>query len=350
MLSWLRRWLKPASRQGHASVSETVDGGTLNVADDRSATDASLAPLPDEREIAVLHCRELFLASGIRAPDLTEQEHDWLQARREQLRGGSEDLTALVPRLPAVMPRLMVAVNEPGKTSARELAALIEADAVLAANVLKVVNSPAFRTRREDVDSLDQAVIVMGFAGIREAIAAAAISPIMGFDRDPRLDPQALRLVWPLTLRTAAAVRKAAQRAGFLDAFELYLAALTHNSGLMTLLRSLDSLDEAKPSEAFIAGLETMARRYSAAIARGWNLPEVTASCLDGWAAHRHSDEASALLGQAVAYMQVTALAGSGRMDANLVERMRRQLPYYAQDWGDADMLSGRVRDPVQPL
>jgi HD-like signal output (HDOD) protein len=333
MIARWRRWLglapgKPRERD------RREDGNVFTSRPPAAGDGADHAPIepPDRHAIGRLYCRGLFSrAAGDSGPAPGEKE--WLRARRDQLKQGDTALAALVPRLPAAMPRLMAATREPERTSARELAGLIESDPVLAANVLKVVNSPAMRIRREDVESLEQAVVIMGFPGMREVLAAATISPIANFDGDARLDATALRQVWPHTLDVAVAVRQAATRMGSGHGFELYLAALAHSSGLMVLLRCLNTLKEPIPSETFIAELDPLAQRLSVAIARGWEFPDETVQTLERRAREAHGYPEAEMLTQAITFVRARALGLAGILDDGQVAMIRRQLPDYARDW-----------------
>jgi HD-like signal output (HDOD) protein len=292
--------------------------------------------IPDQGAISVLYCGHLFCAVS-RTEGLTRLEKEWLKERRELLNRTGESLSGLVPRLPAVMPRLMAAIREPDRISAREVAALIESDPVLAGNVLKVANSPAMRIRALEVESLEQAVVIMGLKGMREVIAAAAVSPIASFERDARIDADALREVWPGTLQVAMNVRMASERIGSGAGFELYLAALTHSSGLMILLRAMGSLSSSMPSDEFIAALEPLARSYSVAVARDWGFAEATVEALDAWARDRRTESGARVLADAIAFMRMAVLAGAGMLSRAQCEGFRRSLPDYAHDWRTDD-------------
>ncbi|OOG23677.1 hypothetical protein B1C78_10335 [Thioalkalivibrio denitrificans] len=329
MMARLRRWLG----LGAAPDAPRGDGRPPGVpaADSPSAEPETGIPVPDDASIARFYVESLFRMADRDGSALSSTEREWLREHRERLRGQDTSFGGLVPRLPAAMPRLMAATRDPERTSARELARMIESDPVLAANVLKVVNSPAMRMRSEAVDSLEQAVVIMGFPGMREVIAAATISPIASFDTDPRLDAAAIRQVWAHTLEAAVAVRDAAARTSPADAFELYLAGLSHSSGLMVLLRCLKSLDDVRPSSMFPGELEALARRYSAAVARDWAFPKGTVEALDQWAEGRDTPGA-AVLNAAVVCVRAGALAESGTISGEQLEVIRHRLPGFGED------------------
>ncbi|QOC23184.1 HDOD domain-containing protein [Wenzhouxiangella sp. AB-CW3] len=293
---------------------------------------------PDAAEVATQYFRALFVSPDEHARSLKPAEQAWLRAQRRALRGEGDSLSAMVPRLPSAMPRLLAATRDPDKTSARALARLVEDDPVLSAKVLKVVNSPSMRLRREAVDSIEQAIVVMGFPGMRAVIAAACISPIADFRRDSRLDAAAVQQLWPHTLEVAMAARQAAIRAGQQHAFELYVAALCHGSGLMLLLRRLRHLEEPMPGLEFIGALDGLAKRFAVVVARGWKFPEPTLSALESWSEGApRRDSGADILGHAAQYVQARALVCAGVLDDEQWQALRMGLPGYAQDWPDIE-------------
>lgn len=115
-------------------------------------TTAPVRP-PDNQTIHCLYVRHLFRATGGRSGELTQAEQDWLDEHESLLNQGERQLAALVPRLPSVLPRIMVAVHR-DDVSPQELTELVEQDPVLAANVLRVANSPVMRIRSAQVPQL----------------------------------------------------------------------------------------------------------------------------------------------------------------------------------------------------
>ncbi|ACL73660.1 HDOD domain-containing protein [Thioalkalivibrio sulfidiphilus] len=325
MFSWFRRKHKPEP-----------EGFTLTAAR-AQAPESGAAPaaaaVPEDAEIQLRYLARLFRAAVDADAALREDEAAWLRQRDEELRSRHASLLEQVPRLPSLMPRLLAAINDPGKGNARALAALLETDPVFAANVLGVVNGPALRVRREPIESLEQAVVILGLSGMREVIAAAAISPIVNFNRDRRLDGEAVKGLWSQSLDVAMAMRLAASRTGSAHGFALYLAGLTHASGLMALLRGVGSLTAAVPSGAFLSGLESLSRRYTVAIVRHWGLPEHTAHVLSCRTGARCSHPEAAMLEQAVSLMRACVLAQAGLLDQARLAALRQRLPDYAEGW-----------------
>lgn len=251
------------------------DGDLEEIQEDSSADDTSFA---------VDYVRQLFLNLDIDRTKHSPAERQWLRQHKNELSSENASWIHMVPRLPSVVPQLMAATRDAEKGSGQELAELISSDPVLAASLLKVVNSAALRCRKESIESLKQAVVIVGMTGIREAIAAAFMSPIANFKADSRLDAIAIQELWTDSLGVAVRLRNSAEHSGLAQGFELFLAGITHSVGLMLLLRRLDLMDEPSISAGFADALEALSRHYSVAVAAGWQLPSGTIALLSAWA------------------------------------------------------------------
>lgn len=98
-----------------------------------------------------------------------------------------------LPPFSAVMNKLMSTLAN-DDVSFGEVAAVIEQDAVLAGNVLKVVNSAAYG-RRGTVNSLRHAVSMLGLAKIRNTAMSLSVSQMWGrMDLHPQWSPKQFHL------------------------------------------------------------------------------------------------------------------------------------------------------------
>ncbi len=288
----------------------------------------------DGRDIAHWYGSMLFAAGCYTEGSLTDDEWTWLRDWRELVLKRDESFANLVPRLPVVMPKLMAALRDPENVDLKGVAYLIESDPVLSANVLKVVNSPAMRGGGEDIDSIPHAVTRMGCNNLREVISAAIATPLYDFRRDVRLNDQALRSIWPQSLKVATNVKAGAGLAGMPDCgFALYLAALSHTTGLMVLLRGFKKLQSTHVSSEFVAELEQLARNVSTKVARGWEFDEEAVAILEAWAEGRVGASSVTLLSHAIEFGRVHHLCALGHFDLNTCERYRGTLPEYACGW-----------------
>ncbi|MBL4834622.1 MAG: HDOD domain-containing protein [Pseudomonas sp.] len=178
----------------------------------------------------------------------------------------------LIPRLPAVLPRLMNYFRDPTTTS-RELADLIGRDIVSVSEVIRLANSPYYR-RASEARSLEQAVLVLGQRGLRQMVANLLVRPIFN-ERQGHFSAIAGVLLWEHSEKTAL-IAAALARQDDGDEFTAYLAGISCNLGLLIGCRVLDGLfdgSQIPSSLAFRAQWLDLARRLTAAVARAWEFP-----------------------------------------------------------------------------
>jgi HD-like signal output (HDOD) protein len=193
--------------------------------------------------------------------------------RIEQLAQGGLD-PSVVPRLPVVLPRLIGLVRR-DDVSPRELAERLSHDPALVGDVVRLANSPRYRSSR-DVASLQEAVIALGQRGLAQLVTNAVMRPI--FDtRQGRFSRSAGTTLWALTERCAIACD--ALCADHPDRFRAYLAGMMANIGFLAALRVLDSeYQDTEPpdSEGFHIALSATVATLSGQIARQWDFhPDV---------------------------------------------------------------------------
>ena len=83
-----------------------------------------------------------------------------------------------IPRRPSLLPKLLATVNDNEATMA-EMSRIIAQDPALTGNLLRIANSPIYRTSSLPVESIDRAVTLVGVQGIRSIIATALLQPVM---------------------------------------------------------------------------------------------------------------------------------------------------------------------------
>ncbi|GAB6040997.1 sensor domain-containing diguanylate cyclase [Endothiovibrio diazotrophicus] len=132
-----------------------------------------------------------------------------------------------LPTIPAVALKLLqLTSNE--RTDAADLARVIEADAALAAKILRIVHSPLYRLRRR-ITSVTHAVSVLGFQRIREiALGVALFEQLSQTPRGPAFDPMGF---WRHCLSVASLCKGLAEQTGYDDLDTAYVAGLLHDIG-----------------------------------------------------------------------------------------------------------------------
>jgi HD-like signal output (HDOD) protein len=221
-------------------------------------------------DVDLAFVRWLLDAPAHGPPVLDAAEHAVLGALDTAI--ASDDASALVPRVPAVVPQLLHSLRDPGR-SVRALAHQIAQDAVLVASVVRTANSAAYRTTHA-IESVDQAVLVLGDDGLRQLVAAVAFRPLINVQSGRYAKAGAPR-VWDQSQRAGVACRLLAPAAGA-NAFEAYLASLLHNVSHVVALRVLDRHPPSTPlpaSAAFCAAFIARTRDLALAIGERWQFP-----------------------------------------------------------------------------
>ncbi|HEY0489917.1 MAG TPA: HDOD domain-containing protein [Telluria sp.] len=183
---------------------------------------------------------------------------------------------ALVPRVPAIIPKLMRTLQDEDMNVA-DLARQLSEDVVLVAEVYREANRPCYRPRYHsgpEISTVDGAIMLLGQSGMRMLLARVAFRPIISM-QSGALAKRAAPLIWRQSEKAAlaASLLAAPLRA---NAFEAYLAGLMSNVGLVVAFRLIDQMapEDALPqSDEFIAGLFAQARILSARIAGLWEFP-----------------------------------------------------------------------------
>lgn len=146
-----------------------------------------------------------------------------------------------LPRRPHTLPMLMTALSDE-TTDRKRLGEIILGDPALTDQLLKMANSPYFRTRDSDIDSVDQAIFVLGMDGIRNVIAAAVARPVLA----ARNSQEAVfaQRVWSWGL-TCARASELIARIHDKDPSAHFIAGLLPSLGYITVRRELERIYRA---------------------------------------------------------------------------------------------------------
>ena len=180
-----------------------------------------------------------------------------------------------LPRQPMTLPMLMRALSD-ANTGRNQLTEIILNDPALTDQLLQIANSPYFRSGEQSIDSVDQAVFVLGMDGIRNVISAAIMRPMMAA-RNSREALFAQR-VWRWGLTCARSAELIANIQGQ-DSSVYFMAGLLPALSYITLRRELQrvcrtesGLAEPPPSLIHIA-LSRCQWATSQLLANEWGLP-----------------------------------------------------------------------------
>ena len=135
-----------------------------------------------------------------------------------------------LPTLPAVALQVVRLCDKPN-FDLQDMARVVGSDPVLAAKVLRLVNSAAFGIKRE-VSAIPQALMFLGAKTVRNvALSFALVKDVRDSER-PGFDYEAY---WRRSLVCAVAGRELAKLSGLARIEEPFLAALTQDIGMLAL-------------------------------------------------------------------------------------------------------------------
>ncbi|MES9966462.1 MAG: HDOD domain-containing protein [Sedimenticola sp.] len=178
----------------------------------------------------------------------------------------------LLPRLPRVLPKLMQVLRDEEST-AKDIAALVEEDPVLVAELIRLVNSPYYRTSQK-VLSLRQATVLLGREGMRKLVASAVVKPLLNVKQGHFMKLSS-RTLWEHSEKTAIAASRFCSQDEE-SAFHAFLAGILQNIGLTVGLKIMDSVfdgSEAPNSILFHETFMAACRELSSEIVKTWTMP-----------------------------------------------------------------------------
>ena len=200
-----------------------------------------------------------------------------------------------LPAMPHVASMILELVSD-SETSAHKLQQLIDADQVLAMRILKVANSALYSLPRK-VQSLQQAIVMLGFNQIRSLVLAEAIENL--FKGKATRGEFIEAMLWEHSVGCAMAAKVVAKKIDSPCCEEAFIAGLTHDVGKLIMLQA----DPGRYNEI----IQTIYNEYlpfrdlerdcfgvdhaevGAALAERWNLDPMLAESI----ASHHDEDAS---------------------------------------------------------
>lgn len=193
---------------------------------------------------------------------------------------------AQLPALPQSAIRLLELARNP-KNGPEEFTVPIEADAGLAGQVLKFVNSAYFGFSRE-ISNVKLAITMVGIRTIKNFALWSAVFSLMP---NPKCGPFDLKNLWQDSLRRGLFARTFGKLLGLREAEELFAAALLQDMALPLLAKELPSeylklLEKREEGKLRLSRLERdwfgwTHAEAAARMARQWNLPDESAVLIE---------------------------------------------------------------------
>lgn len=227
-----------------------------------------------------------------------------------------------LPTIPEITTRVAALLDNPD-VELEEVADMILTDQVMAARVIKIVNSPLFRPMHE-IKSIKRALIYLGFRRIREIALTCSI--IKAFEGgDGVFD---IRTFWQHSFGVGIVAKIIAQRVRYPEVEKAYICGIVHDIGEVFLSNYLkqdfqkivDLMSETANSflEAESLYLGTTHCEIGLCLAKQWNFPQEYRDVI----AHHHAPEDAALDPMLVAIVNLADLFCSVR-----------QLDYGCREW-----------------
>lgn len=188
------------------------------------------------------------------------------------LLGRIDASSSSLPPRPEVVAEVMALLEDPMADS-RRLARLVHGDPALAAQVLRVANSPAWRGRAR-ITTLQQAVARLGIGTLQEIVLSAAISGVYKVKGHGKRATD----VWHHAIGTAIFAKLIA-RSQRLNVEGAFLGGLLHSVGrpvaLWELAQQVRRRKLKVPVASLYSAIDIGHARVGAVLAEAWELPEV---------------------------------------------------------------------------
>lgn len=191
---------------------------------------------------------------------------------------------------PVVYARLMKVIDDPN-TGAQEVADVISLDAALTVRLLRLVNSAAFARRRQ-IDTVGQAVALIGTTGLRDLALATSVTT---FFKDVPAELIHADDFWRHSLATGVAAKVIAGIRKERNADRFFVAGLLHDIGRLVLYVGAPAeartiLDHAIQEQEPIFEIERQLMGFDhgtigGALMTHWNMPDALAESIT----HHHS-------------------------------------------------------------
>ena len=195
-------------------------------------------------------------------------------AKQEKTRREILHKSDLIPPLPDLVARLLGLLNAQ-ETEPQDLERLLQNDEVLVAKMLAMVNSPFYGLNRT-IRTIKEAVMVLGFRGVRSLVLATSTSKFL--QRDFGWYGHEPKGLWLHAVCVASGARLLAKRCGMsADASEqLFVGGLLHDIGKLLLISYVQDGGRVGPDETVVERERAMVgldhTEAGALVTAKWNL------------------------------------------------------------------------------
>lgn len=179
----------------------------------------------------------------------------------------------VLPALPEIALKTRTLLDDP-KVTAAQVAKVISADAVLTTRLLRVANSPLYRTRSQ-IEDVRTAVTRLGNANVRSVVTSLAMEQLYQSKLASPVKKKFLTQNWEHSVHTAALCHIIADTYTPLKPDEAMLAGLIHDIGKLPILEYSELLPDIMENEnALNRLLEVLHTRVGTLVLKAWKFPE----------------------------------------------------------------------------
>lgn len=324
---WIRLWHAILGRRpGSTLAGDPLGEAAGPLASPSSATVAKPEkPAPHVLSISANHsARDDLSLSFVDLLLEAGTQHDVTPNNAEQfILGELERLLAqgvperAVPQLPEVATSLLRELADPD-VSQECILGHLKRDPVITAEVLKLANSPLFRSGETRIENPERALMQLGMNTLKSIVSAVLMKPML--DIRPIYFRMFGQQLWQHSLETAQACQQLARYYGQGDPFNAYLVGLTHDVGKLAIFRLLiESFQRTHPDvqprgAVFARIVSDRSPLLTRQIVKQWGLPAFVQQALEDQDDNRSTGDQSTygfLLRQANMLAEFRWLLGS---------------------------------------
>ena len=302
LISWITGFFNRSSAstsqlaQSDSPRSQSDAGKKSNVADHSALAEA----LNQHLFCWLLDTRPETLNADVEKADAVVNELG------KRLRAGK---ISELPRQPMSLPMLMSALSD-DTTTRQNLSDIILRDPALTDQLLKVANSPFFRTDKNVIETVDQAIFMLGMEGIRNVVSAALMRPMISARNSDEATFIARSWRWGMACARAAETVAAMQDK---NASLYFMAGLLPALAHITLYREANRRSQASVDGSVPpltpAALQLILTRYqwpvARLIARTWGLSNSYQGLLHRPQSRRGEDNGALIDGMVIGTREV---------------------------------------------
>jgi HD-like signal output (HDOD) protein len=190
----------------------------------------------------------------------------------ERLAQDLKDARFELPAFPEAVLRVQRALQSPD-TSANDVVAILSSDPGLAANVLRIANSAAFRPASGEITDLRNAVSRLGFNMVRTVAVEFAMRQLRRRDIQSVVVRSEIEAIWRDSLKVASLSYVIAKHYTRVNSDQALLTGLLHALGRLYIVMRAEEMTDVST-----AGIREVADGWQAtigkAILESWGLPE----------------------------------------------------------------------------